>query len=136
MLAAACGGPEGPPISISGVVILEPLPGSGVAVGYLDISNGSELPITISRVTSTNFSNIEIHETVIRDEVAKMISLAQVEVEAKSTISFEPGGKHLMMFGAAANIVAGSSVELQFHDATNGLVTFTTTVQSRRDFQD
>ena len=46
---------------------------------------------------------------------------------------FEPGGKHLMMFGAAT---AGTPVTLEIRDNTNGLITVTSVVKSRTDLQE
>ena len=133
---AACDQPTGPPLTISNIVVLEPLPGSGMGAGYLTIENHSDQPITIVRVSSPAFASIEMHATVIENEVAHMISLAPLLIEANSAIVFEPGGKHLMMSGAAREIAPGAPVTIEFHDNTSGLVAVATTVRSRSDFQE
>lgn len=133
---AACGQPAGPTLTISNIVILEPLPGSGMAAGYLAMENHSDRPITIVKVSSPAFASIEMHETVIEDEVARMISLAPLVIGPKSAIVFEPGGKHLMMSGAAREMAPGEAVTIEFHDNASGLVAVATTVRSRQGFQE
>lgn len=132
----ACSQPSGPPLTISDAVVLEPLPGSGMAAGYLTMENHSDLPITIVKVTSAAFASIEMHETVVENDVARMVSLGPVVIEQKSSIVFEPGGKHLMMSGAVKRLAPGMPVTINFHDSANGLVSVATTVRSRQEVQE
>jgi copper(I)-binding protein len=113
--------------------VLEPLPGTDVTAGYLTLNNSSRQPITVERVTSPQFARVEIHETVIRDDVARMASIAPLIVDEQSSVLFEPGGKHLMMSRWSNEIVPGMPVTLEFHYDTNGLVIVATTVRSRDD---
>jgi len=133
---AACGRPAGPPLTISNLVVLEPLPGSGMVAGYLTMENHRDQAITIVKVASPAFANLEMHETVIENEVARMIPLAPLVIEPDSAVVFEPGGKHLMMWGVANDIAPGVAVTIEFHDDASGLVTVATTVRSRNDFQE
>ena len=131
MLALACGQPAGPPLTISNVVVLEPVPGMSVAAGYLVLENHSDQPITIEKVTSPQFASIEMHETIILDDVARMVSLSSLIVDRRSNIVFEPGGKHLMMFASSSDIMPGLPVTIQFHNDSRGLLIVATTVSSR-----
>lgn len=130
-LAIACSPPAGPPLAISNVVVLEPLPGTNMAAGYLTFDNNSDQPITVDRVTSPQFARVEMHETVIQDDVARMVSLPPLIIERHGSVQFEPGGKHLMMSGSSNETVAGMPVTVEFHYDTNGLLIVTTTVSSR-----
>jgi len=136
MWLAACGQPAGPPLTISNLIVLEPMPGSGMVAGYLTMENHSDQAITIVKVASPAFANIEMHETIIENEVARMIPLAPLVIEPKSAIVFEPGGKHLMMWGAAKDLASGVAITIEFHDDASGLVTVATTVRSRNDIQE
>ena len=136
ILASACSQPVGPPLTVSDVVVLEPLAGSGIAAGYLVLENHTDLPITIEKITSPVFASVEMHETVIQDDIARMTSLASLVIERQSAVVFEPGGKHLMMFDASREIAAGVPVTLEFHDSANGLLTVATTVRSRAGLQE
>jgi hypothetical protein len=136
MAVFGCSQPAGPPLTVSNIVILEPLPGSAVAAGYLELENHTRQPLTIARVTSPDFATVDMHETVIQDDIARMISIAPLVIEPQSAIIFEPGGRHLMLSGSSKTIVAGVPVSIEFHDDGNGLVTVATTVRSRDDLQD
>lgn len=136
MPAIACGPPEGARLAISNVVVLEPLPGTSMTAGYLTVENNSNQPIAIEKVTSPQFARIEIHETVIQDNVTRMLSLSPLIVERQSNIVFEPGGKHLMMSDPQQEIVPGLPVSVEFHYDTSGLLIVATTVSSRDVFWD
>lgn len=136
MVASACSQPAGPPLTVSNIVVLEPLAGSGIAAGYLVLENHTDLPITIEKVTSPVFASVEMHETVIQDDVARMNALPSLVIESQSAVVFEPGGKHLMLFDALRKITAGVPVTIEFHDSANGLLTVATTVSSRDGLQD
>ena len=136
VVAAACSAPEGPPLTISKVVVLEALPGTQMSVGYLTLENNSDKSISIDRVTSPQFASVEMHETVIEDDVARMASLTSLVVEPRSSVQFETGGKHLMMSGPLNEIEAGLPVTIEIHYDANGLLIVATTVSSRNDFLD
>ena len=136
MLTLACSQPEGPPLTISHVVVLEPVPGTSVAAGYLVLENHSDQPVTIEKITSPQFASIEMHETVILDDIARMVSLSSLIVDRQSNIVFEPGGKHLMMFASSPDITPGLPVTIEFHYDIRGLLIVATTVSSRDDIAD
>jgi len=133
MTAIACSPPPSPPLTISNVAILESLPGTSMTVGYLTLENNSNEPIAIESVTSPQFARVEMHETVIEADVARMVPLAPFIVERHASVQFRPGGKHLMMSDSPQAIVAGLPVTVEFHYATNGLLIVATTVTARDD---
>ncbi len=107
-----------------------------MTAGYLTVENNSNQPIAIEKVTSPQFARVEIHETVIQDNVTRMVSLSPLIVERHSNIVFEPGGKHLMMSDPPQEIVPGLPVAVEFHYDTSGLLIVATTVSSRDVFPD
>ncbi len=107
-----------------------------MTAGYLTLANDSDQPIAIDKVTSPQFARVEMHETVIQDDVARMVSLAPLIIEQHSSVQFEPGGKHLMMSVSSKEIVAGMPVTVEFHYDTNGLLIVATTVSSRDELLD
>ena len=136
VLAVACSPPAGPPLTISNVVVLEPLPGTNMTAGYLTLANNSNQPIIIDKVTSPQFARVEMHETVIQNDVARMVALAPLIIERHSSVQFEPGGKHLMMSESTKEMVAGMPVTVEFHYDTNGLLIIAMTVSSRDELLD
>ena len=133
MLAIACSPREGPPLTISNVVVPEPPTGKSVTAAYLTLENNSNQPIAIEKVTSPQFASVEMHQTVIQDDVARMVSVAPLIIERHSSVLFAPGGKHLMMSGSPQEIVAGLPLTIEFHYDTNGLLIVTTTVSGRNE---
>jgi copper(I)-binding protein len=94
---AACGNPAGPPVVASNIVVTAPAPGMRMAAAYLDITNQSGTSIRITSVTSPDYESVEMHETTIEDGVARMRSIAVLEIADGETATFERGGKHLML---------------------------------------
>ena len=133
LLVIACSPPAGPPLTISNLVVFEPLPGTNMTAAYLMLANNSDQPITIDNVTSPQFARVEMHETVIQDDVARMLALAPLIVERHTSVHFEPGGKHVMMSAATKETVAGMPVTVEFHYDNHGLLIVATTVSSRNN---
>jgi copper(I)-binding protein len=97
VLLVACGEPAGPPVVASNIVVTAPAPDMPMAAAYLDISNHSGAPIRITRVTSPEYESVEMHDTVIEDDVARMRAIPALEIADGETVSFERGGRHLML---------------------------------------
>ena len=94
---AGCDSGDGPPIVAANVVVTAPAPGMPMAAGYLDISNRSGTSIRITRVSSPDYESVEMHETIVEDDVARMREISVLEIEDGETVVFEQGGKHLML---------------------------------------
>lgn len=128
---AACTPNSGPPLAVSDVELFAPLPGSHAAVGYLSLHNHSDAPLTIDNISSSNFGAVQMHETVIRDGVARMQALPSVTIEPGSSVEFVAGGKHLMLMQPTADTAAGSNVMLEIQYDSGGIVIINATMQSR-----
>lgn len=112
IVAAGCGGHEGPPLVATNVTVTAPAAGMPMAAGYLEISNRSGATLRITRVSSPEYRSVEMHETVVEDGIARMRAIPVLEIADGETIIFERGGKHLMLmqpFGEPGTIT------LNFH---------------------
>lgn len=96
LLGCACS-QESAPLVATDVVVSKPKPGMSMTAGYLTLSNNASQPIVITQVASPQFESVELHESVIEDGVARMYPLGDVTILAKSSVVFQPGGKHLML---------------------------------------
>jgi copper(I)-binding protein len=95
------------------------MPGKTMRAAYLALTNNTDEAIRITRVTSDVFAAVELHETTVRDGVARMRALPQLDIPAGETILLERGGKHLMLMrpeGTAQNMT------LQFFDGDSLLL--------------
>lgn len=88
--------------------------------GYMKINNTSTQAQEIIAVQSTAFETVELHETRMADGMMKMIELDSLEIPAKSTVEFKPGGKHLMLISPIQPLQIGDIVEViaTFNDET------------------
>ena len=128
---AGCESASGPPVAISEVRVLAPMPGSTAGVAYLTVTNDGPDAVTIRNIRSPQFDRIEIHETAIDDQgVSRMRQLQSVVVDPGETLQFAEGGKHLMMMGAQPDTRAGSPVTLEIEHSL-GLLIVTATLQNR-----
>jgi copper(I)-binding protein len=109
---AACDSDGRPPVVAASVVVTAPAPGMPMAAGYLDISNHSGTSIRITRVSSPDYGSVEMHETVVEDDVARMRAIPVLEIADGDTVVFERGGRHLMLMRP---IGAPDTITLNFY---------------------
>ena len=121
----ACTADEAPLVATE-VIINAPVPGRSMSAGYLTLRNNAGTPITITRVTSPQFGSVEMHETRIEDDVSRMVALDEVTIPAGSSVSFQPGGKHLMLMRP---VDALDAVTLEFYAGDDVVLTLSTTVR-------
>lgn len=70
----------------------------------MTLSNNSFDAIRISRISSPQYGLVEIHETAIDDDVARMRQLDELLIEPDDSLQLQRGGTHLMMMRPIANI--------------------------------
>lgn len=88
--------------------------GQKVGVAYLTLENHDDVVRTLTGVSSDVAGRIEIHTHLHEEGVMKMRKLEQLEVPAKGSSHFKPGGLHLMLFDLKQPLQEGESFELQF----------------------
>lgn len=106
-----CAPSEEPP-TVTGAWVRAAPPSAGMTAGYLTLTNPGDRPLTLTTVRSPAFDSIELHTTIMEDGVAKMREEKDVQVPPKGSVAFEPGGRHLMMFGARRPLTVGETVTL------------------------
>jgi copper(I)-binding protein len=126
MLALGACTADEPPLVATDVVIKAPMPGMKMSAGYLTLSNNTDADITITKVTSPQFGAVEMHETRLENDVSRMVALDQLTIPAGSSVTFEPGGKHLMLMRPDDPLDA---VTLDFHAGGDVVLTLATTVR-------
>jgi len=88
---------------ISDARIQEPLKGKTITAGYFDITNFSKVDDAIIGVESPAAGRVELHLTESVDGVMTMRRHVSVDLKSGHTVSFEPGGFHLMLFDVDIN---------------------------------
>lgn len=73
------------------------MPGMSMSAGYMHLENNSGELIRITRVSSPNFGAVEIHETTVEDDIARMRRVDKLEIAPGGDVRLQRGGKHLML---------------------------------------
>jgi copper(I)-binding protein len=92
----ACG-PASKILDVSDLECRSPLGSGDVAVGYLTLR--SLRGDRIMSVSSPSAPAVEMHETSIENGISRMKRLESLDLPAGERVAFEPGGRHLMIFG-------------------------------------
>jgi copper(I)-binding protein len=116
VLVSACSAEPQPPLVATDVVVTRPVPGMQMSAAYLSLTNKSDETIRISRVVSAQYESVQLHESIVKDGIARMRAIPVLEIPAGETITLKRGGKHLMLMRP---IGAADSVSLQFLDGDN-----------------
>jgi hypothetical protein len=77
------------------------LPGRDTTAAYFTLSNRTDHAVTLTGAHANQARAIEMHETVVRGDSVSMRRVEQHILTAGDSVRFEPGGKHLMIFGVA-----------------------------------
>ena len=70
-----------------------------VNAGYMKLNNTSDTDITLHYITSPVYDAVQIHSTIQKNGVAKMVHAKNLVIPAKGSVALEPGGSHLMLMG-------------------------------------
>ncbi|MFM7585163.1 MAG: copper chaperone PCu(A)C [Caldilinea sp.] len=89
-----------------------PLPGGTSAI-YFTVLNGLDQPVQLVSAASPAARAVETHETVAEEGVMKMIPLPDgYPVPAGTTLTLQPGGKHIMLIDLVEPLAPGDTIEL------------------------
>jgi len=130
-MAVACTGNSGPPLSATDIVIVAPLPGRANAVAYLELHNGSRAPIVVNKASSPYFRTVELHESVITDEVVRMRRLDSLTIPARQSLRLQTGATHLMLIDPRSGLVPGDTISLELGYDEGGILIVNAPVQAR-----
>lgn len=125
---AACSGESQPPLVASDVIVMETMPGMNMTAAYMTLTNNSEDDIRITRVTSPAFASVELHETVVEDDVSRMRKLPELIVPAGGSATLERGGMHLMLMRQTGD---NEAVSLQIWSGDTMLLSIETSYTKR-----
>jgi copper(I)-binding protein len=89
------------------------LPAGENTAFYFDASNGGDAEVAVVSATSDIATRYALHETEMVDGQMEMKAVPdqQVAVPAGETVSFEPGGLHVMIMGLTTDLQEGDSVD-------------------------
>lgn len=108
-----------------------PVATTGAVYFTLDNSQGQDERLRSAEAAVS--TTVELHTHLMEGEVMKMRKVESVEVPAGKTVSFRPGGLHVMLIGLKAPLVEGSTFPLTLNFEQAGAVTVAVTVGQSPD---
>jgi hypothetical protein len=111
-------------IEVSEAYLRPPVTGQTTAVGYFTIVNRGATAMVLKSASCAVASSIEIHTHVREGDMMRMRPLAEVAIAPDETVSFAPGGHHLMIFRYDNPSSVPVPITLGFGDGTSRTVTF------------
>lgn len=107
--------------------VIRPAPaGLPTTAAYLTLTNRSARPVRLMGVACACAAEVSAHESDTVGGVMRMRAAGAVVIPAHGSVSFAPGGLHLMVMGLRAGVKAGTKVPmtLRFDHAAPLTVTF------------
>ncbi|MGD0141935.1 MAG: copper chaperone PCu(A)C [Rhizomicrobium sp.] len=131
LLAAALSASPGfaAPIAVSDAWF-RALPVHLPAGGYFTLHNGSNKTVTLDAASSPACGMLMLHKSEEMSGMASMSDVARIDVPAGGTLSFAPGGYHLMCMNPTALLKQGTNVPVSLHLADGTAIAASFAVRS------
>lgn len=113
LLLSGCGERKPNGISVHDAWVRMPAAGGLPGAAYFRIEGGAE-GTQLTGVSSPLVSRAELHESATQGGMSAMKPLKQVEFDYRGKIAFEPGGRHIMLFGLNPAVKPGTKLPLTF----------------------
>ena len=110
----ACGGDAPIPATSTPPTIRLPAVPGRPAAGYFLLPVHGDRGALVS-VTSPHAGRIEMHETTTSGNMTSMRPIARIPVRDGDTLSFAPGGRHLMLYDLDPSLEPGGRITLIFN---------------------
>jgi copper(I)-binding protein/cytochrome oxidase Cu insertion factor (SCO1/SenC/PrrC family) len=104
--------PSGDVVAIMNAWVRETDAKAKVNAGYMTLVNVDAEDVTLVKVESERFENIEVHEMATVDGFMKMREITHLVIPAKGQVQFAPGGMHLMLKVPQQHLTTGQKVDL------------------------
>jgi copper(I)-binding protein len=108
-------------VSVHDAWIRETPPGMTVMAGYMELRNNTSRRQLLVAANSSGFESVMIHRTIIKDGMAHMVHASQIELRPNMSLTFAPGGNHLMLMKPKRMLRAGDPVVINL-EFRGGLV--------------
>ncbi len=92
--------------------VREAHPNATVNAGYMSIINTSDHREIITGIKSDSFSQVEVHDMAMNNNMMEMRVLDGLEIPPGEIIHLTPGGKHLMLKHPKTRLAPGDRIQL------------------------
>ena len=87
-------------------------PGVDTAAVYLVLRNAGVRPVIVVGVRSPVASHVMVHETTLTAGKSQMRAFDRLVIAPGKSLTFAPGGLHVMVSGFKRNVLVGQTVPL------------------------
>ena len=108
-------------VSVRDAWVRETPPGMTMMAGYMALRNSTSRSQVLVAASSSGFETVMIHRTIVKDGMASMVHASQIELTPGASLSFAPGGYHLMLMSPKRTLRAGDRVDI-YLEFRGGLV--------------
>ncbi|WP_345814356.1 copper chaperone PCu(A)C [Paraburkholderia sp. PREW-6R] len=88
------------------------LPNNLPAAGYLTLVNASDKAVDLVDISSDDYGDAMLHQTVSNGSSQKMVMVDKLTVPAHGQVAIAPGGYHVMLEDAKHKVAPGDTVHL------------------------
>ncbi|MFM0668570.1 copper chaperone PCu(A)C [Paraburkholderia sediminicola] len=88
------------------------LPNNLPAAGYVTLVNSSDKPVDLVDISSNDYGDAMLHQTVSNGSSQKMVMVDKLTVPAHGQVAIAPGGYHVMLEDAKHKVAPGDTVHL------------------------
>lgn len=81
------------------------------AAGYFTLENRASTPLTLVGASAPDCQTLTLHESVTEGGTARMKAVASLPVPAHGSVSFAPGGYHLMCMQPSGALLTHQGTE-------------------------
>lgn len=117
-------------LTLTGVWVAEPIPGQANTAAYVSITNAGADERLIGVATPVGQA-AHLHRTVVEGGVSRMESVDAVIIPSGGSVTFAPGGLHIMLMGLNGELAEGGRVPLTLRFLEAGDVTVDAPVRRR-----
>lgn len=86
-------------VTVSDAYVRSMPPGRTITAAFFEVSNQGKSACHMVSAESDIAERVELHTHIHEDGLMKMREVPSVELPAGKTVSFKPGGLHIMLYG-------------------------------------
>lgn len=101
-----------PGIEVTNARLMLPAAEGNPAAVYFDLTYTAERGLSLTGAEVSGAKNTEVHETMEWKHEMTMGEAGPIAMPKGDTVTFEPGGKHIMAFELDDTVKAGSEVDV------------------------
>jgi len=102
------------------------LPGDLPLAGYFDLHNSGSKTVSLTGASSPDFGGVMMHMSMHKHGEASMTMVDKIDIKPGKSVSFTPGGYHLMLMHRKQQLTVGDevSIKLEFSGGHSMAVQF------------